>query len=91
MGGEQERKRSGWPPLLDFRMRSKAFKAALVEANGSRCHICFQEYEERYLQIDHRVPYEVAGDVAFDQRDTGSYMLLCGSCNRAKSWSCEHC
>jgi len=70
---------------------SKAFKAALVEANGSRCHICFQEYEERYLQIDHRVPYEVAGDVAFDRRDTGSYMLLCGSCNRAKSWSCEHC
>ena len=19
------------------------------------------------------------------------FMLLCGSCNRAKSWSCEHC
>lgn len=70
---------------------SKAFKAALVEASGSRCQICFQEYEERYLQIDHRVPYEVAGDVEFDERDTGSYMLVCGSCNRAKSWSCEHC
>lgn len=70
---------------------SKAFKAALVEANGSRCQICFQDYEERYLQIDHRVPYEVAGDVAFDERDLGSYMLVCGSCNRAKSWSCEHC
>ena len=41
--------------------------------------------------FDHRVPYEVAGDVAFDERDTASYMLLCGSCNRAKSWSCEHC
>lgn len=70
---------------------SKAFKAALVEANGSRCQICFQEYEERYLQIDHRVPYEVAGDVEFNERDTDSYMLVCGSCNRAKSWSCEHC
>lgn len=70
---------------------SKAFKSALVEANGSRCHICFQEYEEPYLQIDHRVPYEVAGDVEFDERDKESYMLLCGSCNRAKSWSCEHC
>ena len=21
----------------------------------------------------------------------GDYMLLCGSANRAKSWSCEHC
>lgn len=70
---------------------SKAFKAALVEANGSRCHICFQEYEERYLQIDHSVPYEVVGDANFDENDLDSYMLLCGSCNRAKSWSCEHC
>ena len=70
---------------------SKAFKAALAEANGSRCHICSQEYEKRYLQIDHRVPYEVAGDVKFEERDIGSYMLVCGSCNRAKSWSCEHC
>jgi len=70
---------------------SKAFKAALVEANGSRCQICFQEYEERYLQIDHRVPYEVAGDVEFDEHDIKPYMLVCGSCNRAKSWSCEHC
>lgn len=70
---------------------SKVFKAALVKANGSRCQICLQEYEERYLQIDHRVPYEVAGDVEFDERDADSYMLVCGSCNRAKSWSCEHC
>lgn len=70
---------------------SKAFKAALVEANGSRCQICLQEFEERYLQIDHRTPYEVAGDVKFEEHDLASYMLLCGSCNRAKSWSCEHC
>jgi hypothetical protein len=70
---------------------SKRFKATLVAASGGRCHVCFQEYEERYLQIDHRIPYEVAGDVEFDERDTGSYMLVCGSCNRAKSWSCEHC
>ena len=69
----------------------KAFKAALVESIGSRCQICFQEHQERYLQIDHRIPYEVVGDVAFNERDTASYMLLCGSCNRAKSWSCEHC
>ena len=69
----------------------KAFKLALSKSAGNRCQICSQEHQNRYLQIDHRVPYEVAGDVAFDEQDTASYMLLCGSCNRAKSWSCEHC
>lgn len=70
---------------------SKAFKGALIKASGSRCQICFQEFKERYLQIDHRVPYEVAGDVEFSEHDISPYMLLCGSCNRAKDWSCEHC
>lgn len=73
------------------RVFGKDFKSSLLESSGSRCHICFQVYEERYLQVDHRVPYEVAGDVKFDERDIGAYMLVCGSCNRAKSWSCEHC
>ncbi len=69
----------------------KDFKRMLLESSRGRCQVYGQPYEERYLQIDHRVPYEVAGDVEFDERDTASYMLLCGSCNRAKSWSCEHC
>ncbi len=69
----------------------KEFKERLLEQHGSRCRICSTEFEERYLQIDHRIPYEVAGDVSFDESDIGSYMLLDGSCNRAKSWSCEHC
>jgi hypothetical protein len=69
----------------------RELKKKLVQRHGSRCHICSTEFEERYLQIDHRVPYEVAGDVAFDENDIASYMLLDGSCNRAKSWSCEHC
>ena len=70
---------------------SKGFKAALFAASADRCQVCLQKYEERYLQIDHRVPYEVAGDVKFDERDAASYILVCASCNRAKSWSCEHC
>lgn len=69
----------------------KEFKDKLAQDTGCRCHICLSQFEERYLQIDHRIPYEVVGDVKFDERDLGSYMLLCGSCNRAKSWSCEHC
>ncbi|MGO9093861.1 MAG: HNH endonuclease [Bryobacteraceae bacterium] len=73
------------------RVFSKEFKHGLMEAKGCRCHICLQAYEHRYLQVDHRVPYEVAGDVPVDERRAQDYMLLCGSCNRAKSWSCEHC
>ncbi len=67
---------------------SKAFKTQLLEKQNHHCAICGTRYEERYLQIDHRVPYEVAGE---RERNIEEYMLVCGSCNRAKSWSCEHC
>lgn len=73
------------------RIFSREFKQSLVEANRSRCKVCSGEREQRYLQVDHCVPYEVAGDIAFDEKDLAAYMLLCGPCNRAKSWSCEHC
>jgi len=70
---------------------SKKFKDTLVEAMHSRCGICLEQYEPRHLQVDHRVPYEVSGDSPIKERELDDYMLLCGSCNRAKSWSCEHC
>jgi HNH endonuclease len=68
---------------------SKDFKHILFVACGGHCQVCNGQFEERYLQIDHRVPYEVGGDVI--DRAIAHFMLLCGSCNRAKSWSCEHC
>ena len=79
--GENICGRKAWP---------KEFKNQLVSAYKERCAICFTHYEERYLQIDHRVPYEVGGDPK-GASELADYMLLCGSCNRAKSWSCEHC
>ena len=69
---------------------SKGFKEILVQLYESRCGVCFTNYEPRYLQIDHRVPYEVGGEPP-GELDASSFMLLCASCNRAKSWSCEHC
>ena len=69
---------------------SKKFKKDLGDSNGNRCGVCLTILESRYLQIDHRIPYQVAGE-GEGSRDPGDYMLLCGSCNRAKSWSCEHC
>ena len=68
----------------------KNFKQRLIEQYGSRCGICSTTYESRYLQIDHRVPFEIGGDLK-EEMNVEDFMLLCGSCNRAKSWSCEHC
>jgi hypothetical protein len=70
---------------------SKVFKEALIAAYGTRCGLCDAPFEPRYLQIDHRVPYCVAGDGIAAALNVKDYMLVCGSCNRAKSWSCEHC
>jgi len=77
--------------LSGRRALPKALKEALIADSGSRCAICLAEYEPRYLQVDHRVPFEVAGNSRAGQPDPAEFMLLCRSCNRAKSWSCEHC
>jgi hypothetical protein len=70
----------------------KAFKKRLLELQSGKCAVCSQPFPPRYLQIDHRIPYLVAADTdSFALLETEHYMLVCGSCNRAKSWSCEHC
>jgi len=68
----------------------KEFKQLLVERSGCKCEVCLTSYESRYLQIDHRVPYEVGGEGGGENAPQ-EFQLICGSCNRAKSWSCEHC
>lgn len=73
------------------RLFPKSFRVQLSEVSGGRCGLCNAKFETRSLQIDHRVPYEVAGGNPSLSLRPGDFMLLCGSCNRAKSWSCEHC
>ena len=58
----------------------------IIENAGRRCHICSSTHN---LQVDHRVPYEVAGET--EAGTTNAFQVLCGSCNRTKSWECEHC
>lgn len=70
---------------------SKAFKQQLSDEGGERCGLCHAPFPGRALQIDHRVPYEVTGNPPTAPLNTSEFMLLCGSCNRAKSWSCEQC
>ncbi|MEW6353280.1 MAG: HNH endonuclease [Pseudomonadota bacterium] len=69
---------------------SKKIKAALIEKYGCKCFIYLEKMNESELQIDHRIPYEVGGDGERKLRSE-DFMLLSGSANRAKSWSCEHC
>ena len=68
----------------------KKFKQELIALYGERDTITGDHLGERYLQIDHRVPYEIAGDDA-GPLNPREFMLLDASSNRAKSWSCEHC
>lgn len=58
----------------------------IIASAGSQCQICGATSG---LQVDHRIPFEVAGESQAEAADP--YLVLCGSCNRTKSWSCEHC
>ena len=69
----------------------KELKQKLIELHGERCAIYLEQFPERELQIDHRIPFEVLGDARGTLQKADDYMLLCSSANRAKSWSCEHC
>ncbi|WP_354377503.1 hypothetical protein [Thalassospira sp. MBR-102] len=68
---------------------SVKFKRALIDRYGSKSALTNEQIDARYLQIDHRIPYEVAGNDAGE--DVEHYMLLDASGQRAKSWSCENC
>jgi hypothetical protein len=67
---------------------SKQIKDELIKRHGCKCFIYLEEIDKRELQIDHRVPFEIDGEPKLEPEN---FMLLCGSANRAKSWSCEHC
>jgi hypothetical protein len=81
--------------LIDSQKRGrrifpKRLKNALLARDGEQCQLCRGLFPSNTLQIDHKVPYEVSGD-AEGELQPENFMLLCGSCNRAKSWACEHC
>lgn len=69
----------------------KSFKRALIERYGAIDCITRAPTDERILQIDHRVPFRIAGETGIESRNVEDFMLQDGSSQRAKSWSCEHC
>ena len=66
---------------------SKEFKADLMKRQDGRCAICNERYDEKFMQIDHRIPYEFSGDNAKLELD--DFMLLCAECNRKKDRATE--
>jgi len=84
-------KKARFTKLLGRTAFSKELKQTLIQKFGAKCAIYLEPFAERDLQIDHRIPFEVAGDSPSESFDPEDFMLLCGSANRAKSWSCEHC
>lgn len=70
---------------------SKIFKRQLYKLANHRCGVCRGQFELRELQIDHRIPYEIGGEIENPEQQLEAFMLVCGPCNRAKSWSCEQC
>lgn len=66
-----------------------ALKQSLIDKYGSKCFLFLEELDDHDLQIDHRIPYEIAGEQ--DESNIDNFMLLSASANRRKSWSCEHC
>jgi hypothetical protein len=74
-------------PLKVGRLALPKKKREEIIANaGNRCQLCGAKHD---LQVDHRIPFQVAGET--QAAETEPYLVLCGSCNRRKSWTCEHC
>lgn len=89
--------RFGDPSKIRFGLQAgrmalgQQIRQKLIVQHGARCAIYLETFPERELQIDHRIPFEVLGDVRGTLQKPEHSMLICGSANRAKSWSCEHC
>lgn len=85
--GELER----FSPKLGRAVFTKKEKNDLIKKHWNRCFYCTSEFPSNALQIDHRIPYEVAGNELHKKHGIDALILVCSSCNRSKSWSCESC
>lgn len=74
--------RTAWP---------KKFKEKLIEKYGQKCYLSDADLPKRALQIDHRIPFEIDGDAKTSEILLSDFMLLSGTMNTAKAWSCRSC
>jgi len=74
------------PSKAGRRALPKKERDVIIRAAGEKCQPCGAEHN---LQVDHRIPYEVAGEAPVGEKQP--FQVLCGSCNRKKSRDCERC
>jgi len=67
-----------------------SLKKQLLERYGAECAISRMILPIDKLEIDHRVPFYIAGDIE-GERNPDDFMLLSKSMQRTKSWDCENC
>jgi 5-methylcytosine-specific restriction endonuclease McrA len=71
------------------RQLPKKFREQVFSGHSYRCAVCGGRFTSRELQLDHRIPFRIAGDP--QELAVEDFMPLCGSDNRGKSWTCENC
>lgn len=69
---------------------SKEVKERLIAEHGAIDFIYLERMDPKDLQVDHRIPYEIADDSG-GMDDSERFMLLSASANRLKSYACENC
>ena len=69
---------------------SKRFRNEVIHECGTRDIFTGAMVSEQDLQVDHRIPYHIAGDPEPPFR-AEDFMAVSSAMNRAKSWECEHC
>ncbi len=87
LGDAKEIKRHKFGGRVNFPAK---LEQQLLDRDGAVCSISKQELPPSELQIDHRIPYFISGDIDGVQ-NPADFMLLSKSMQRAKSWGCEHC
>lgn len=75
--------------MSERRAFPKDFTRKVKELHGNKCCIYRVVYPATVLQVDHRIPFSIAGDP--EKLVVSEFMPLSPSANRSKSWACEHC
>jgi hypothetical protein len=86
-GPASEIKRNKFGGRINF---PASLRKQLLEKNEHVCAISKQELPVEKLEIDHRIPFYISGDIE-GERNPDDFMLLSKSMQRSKSWDCENC
>ncbi|MCQ2403002.1 MAG: HNH endonuclease [Lentisphaeria bacterium] len=67
----------------------RKLKKELIKSQGEKCALYNEPMKKENLQVDHRIPYEIGGEM--NDQDIEHYQLLSASANSQKNFACKHC